>query len=195
MARVPRSITSLSRLIREHPTLTEIFAMSDPSALDALDDRSLAILQAADLEYALERAIRCRMIDLTDTEAKEIFVGDSAPLATFSAKIKIGYALGIYGANTKSELDRMKAIRNVFAHARKPFKFSTPEIKMVCSKLTSAELPARPTEFYEKSKPWPPIDPRDRYIATAATLGGSLLLSMYDPKHGKPADYGLPPLD
>lgn len=80
------------------------------------DDRSAAITAAALTEVAVEKAIKLRLRPLTKTEQRALFDG-TAPLATFSAKIRMGYALGIYGRETRHDLESINAIRNVFAHS------------------------------------------------------------------------------
>jgi DNA-binding MltR family transcriptional regulator len=52
----------------------------------------------------------------------------SGPLATFSAKIKIAQAFGIIPAELAAELDKIKGIRNTFAHTDKAISFETPEV-------------------------------------------------------------------
>ena len=66
------------------------------TAFSEADDRSAAISAAALTELAVEKAIKLRLRRLTKTEQNALFDG-TAPLASFSAKIRMGYALGIYG--------------------------------------------------------------------------------------------------
>jgi len=178
VSRQTKSI-SLSALIREHPTIAEILWMSAPGVRESLDDRSVAILEAAQLERSLESIITHRLIKLDDSEKKELFAGDSAPLATFSAKTKIAYALGMFGKNTKKELDRIRGIRNAFAHSSKPLNFSTKQIETECNNLTRT--------FVGNT----PMTSRDKYIQSASNLSASLLSLKYP----RSEDSDFDPLD
>ena len=80
------------------------------------DDRSAAISAAALTELAVEKAIKIRLRRLTKTEQDGLFDA-TGPLATFSGKIRMGYALNIYGRETRHDLETINAIRNVFAHS------------------------------------------------------------------------------
>jgi DNA-binding MltR family transcriptional regulator len=72
------------------------------------------------------------MVKLTPEEHDQLFIG-TGPLATFSAKIRLGYALGIYGRKTRHDLDVVREIRNAFAHAQKVITFENQEIANLCS--------------------------------------------------------------
>jgi hypothetical protein len=97
-------------------------------------DRAAAVILAALLEDALRDAILSRMVPLTEQKERQIF-GPDSPLGSLSAKIKVGFALGVYGPETRADLDTIRGIRNAFAHARRPIKFDTPEIAAECAKL------------------------------------------------------------
>jgi hypothetical protein len=52
----------------------------------------------------------------------------------------MGYAVGLFGEETKNNVDIIRIMRNVFAHAPSPVKFSTVEIEDACALL---KVPAR----------------------------------------------------
>ena len=56
-------------------------------------------------------------------------------LGTFGAKIKMGHALQLYGDITRADLNCIKDIRNVFAHAKMQLDFSSPEVIDACTQL------------------------------------------------------------
>lgn len=89
-------------------------AMSATS--DTEDDRSAAISAGALVELALEKAIKHRLRRMSKADQSALFDG-TAPLATFSAKCRMGFALGIYGKEVRHDLEAINAIRNVFAHS------------------------------------------------------------------------------
>jgi hypothetical protein len=62
-------------------------------------------------------------------------LGANGPLGSFANEILIGYALNIFGDETKANLDIIRAVRNAFAHAKIPIKFTTPQVKNACTHL------------------------------------------------------------
>jgi topoisomerase IA-like protein len=72
------------------------------------------------------------------SDAQQIAICSTKP--TISAKIRMGYAVGLFGEETKNNVDIIRIMRNVFAHAPSPVKFSTVEIEDACALL---KVPAR----------------------------------------------------
>jgi DNA-binding MltR family transcriptional regulator len=73
-------------------------------------------MAVAGLERSLERAIRSRLRRMKRADYQALFEG-SGPLSTMSGKILMGYALGLYGPQTRHDLEIFNEIRNAFAHA------------------------------------------------------------------------------
>ncbi|MGM4967818.1 MltR family transcriptional regulator [Tardiphaga sp. 1201_B9_N1_1] len=69
-----------------------------------------------------------------DRAVSGLFEGE-APLSSFSAKIKIGYALGLYGKIVRDDLDTIRTVRNAFAHSTVHLDFKTPAVSVVCNRL------------------------------------------------------------
>jgi hypothetical protein len=92
------------------------------------DDRGCAIMGGGLVEHYLTQAIKCRLIDPGAELAGEWFTGTNAPFATFSAKIQLGMAIGIYGPLMHGQLTAIKDIRNVFAHRALPLTFDHPAL-------------------------------------------------------------------
>lgn len=116
---------SLNQLSRERPTSADLqTAMKD---LSTQNPRSAAIVAAAYLEDVVRLTLLTKMVSLSNSEDDSIFTG-SAPLSSFSAKIQMLYALGIIGKKVRHDLDAVREIRNVFAHAKVSFDFDTPLI-------------------------------------------------------------------
>jgi DNA-binding MltR family transcriptional regulator len=65
--------------------------------------------------------------------AKDLF--DKGPLGTFSAKIDLARAMGILDEAAQSDLRAIKAVRNVFAHAENPVRFTSPEVLAKAQRL------------------------------------------------------------
>lgn len=140
MTRRSKAVSSLSGLSRASPDIADALS-ANPWALD---DRSLAIVTGANVEKSLEDQLMLRMTNVSAAELKVLFQSDGAPLGTFSAKIKIGHAFGVFGSSTKNDLEIIRQIRNAFAHARKPITFATTEVSDACRRLqTPNRFPER----------------------------------------------------
>jgi hypothetical protein len=165
MAHSSTKASALNKLVREKPDLNDLLILS--AVRDTLDDRSIAILEGANVEYALEALVLEQMTDLSDTERNALFQSNGA-LATFSAKARVAHALGLIGPNTRREIDRIRSIRNAFAHARKPISFQTEAIRLTCAELTAPSRVERPDgKQYPPGKTWPPDEARWQYIQAA----------------------------
>jgi hypothetical protein len=81
--------------------------MADPNIIDQLrseTDRGVAIVGGSIVEAHLKNAILSRFHPLSNTRRDDLFNG-FGPLATFSAKIEIGSALGLFGQKAREDLD------------------------------------------------------------------------------------------
>ncbi|GAB5506094.1 MAG: hypothetical protein Rhirs2KO_12570 [Rhizobiaceae bacterium] len=160
MSRDRKFVRELKRLTRQNTTLRDVFI---PDPLDVADDRSAAIISSTHLEDNLRRLIRDKFVKLSDSEDNELFAGDRL-LGSFSAKIKFAHALGVIGPETKKDLDVIRHVRNVFAHARRPVKFDFIEIRNAVDHLT---LPERFKETIHYLRIEQPFDtPRLRFVGT-----------------------------
>jgi hypothetical protein len=137
-----------------------------------MEDRSLAIIEAVNLEYAIESAISTQL-NLTKDRMEELFIGENAPISTMSAKIKLAHAIRIFGSNTRSDLDRIRSIRNAFAHAQKLIGFKTPEVAEVCNQIKILSRLPRPPKLSSDAS-WPPTEPRTQYLQASLTIQTAL---------------------
>jgi hypothetical protein len=98
--------------------------------------RGAAIVLTAILEAALEDCMCARLLPdpMSNTHRETLFGGESH-FSSFSAKIDLGYSLGLYGPKTKADLHRIRAIRNQFAHYS-PRSFSHEKVIKHCRDLT-----------------------------------------------------------
>lgn len=133
-------------------------------------DRGTALVGAALLGARLERILRNHFI--TGKSANELLNGGSAPLASFSARIKCCHALGLITDNEKQDIDIIRAIRNAFAHQEHGLSFESSKIAGLCSSLLS-----RLSGSLEETMPY---TPRTRFIY--AVIFNSLQL-WYRPEH------------
>jgi hypothetical protein len=153
---------ALRALSRRGHSLEEIFILHSPAYPHK--DRATALLQCTALEDALLAAILSRFVALSNNDHHDLFEGDN-PLSTFFAKIKLGFALGLYGERTRADLHCIRDIRNAFAHAGGPISFQTPEVIDACSQLR-----ARPEgpEWVENAEM--------QYCGATSQIGMDLLL-------------------
>jgi DNA-binding MltR family transcriptional regulator len=81
------------------------------------------------------------MVGLSKEEGDRLFVG-SAPLSSFSAKIQVAYAIGLIGPKATHDLDRIREIRNAFAHAKVSITFDTDAVANTINGLHFRKLSA-----------------------------------------------------
>lgn len=86
-----------------------------------LDERGLVLTLAAFAEEALGDLLSQFM--LPGKAANALLKGFNAPLGTFSARIKAAFALGLLTTRQQENLERLRQIRNEFAHSWEPITF------------------------------------------------------------------------
>lgn len=98
-------------------------------------DRSYAVLAASLVDAKLEELFYNRL----QTFQTEL-ISNLGPLSTFSARIKLANSLGWIGSIVRSDLDRIRSIRNDFAHSfDHGLSFETDSISDRCKSLKTAE--------------------------------------------------------
>ena len=102
------------------------------------NDRGTAIIGATIIERVFESVLSTHFRQLGSDDYDRIFYGDRAPLGTLSAKSRIAYALNLCTKQVREETDRIREIRNAFAHALRPLDFETQEICNLCAHLRLA---------------------------------------------------------
>jgi DNA-binding MltR family transcriptional regulator len=73
------------------------------------------ILTVAVIDDVLRAALLYNMIKLSREDEKALFTGNGA-LASFSARIRVAYAMGIISRKLRADLDRLRELRNEYAH-------------------------------------------------------------------------------
>jgi hypothetical protein len=97
----------------------------------------------------------------------------------FTVKIRIAYALGVYGPNTRDDIDTIRHIRNLFAHDRGHLTFDDNIVSELCNQLKWID-----------NFPWggivgeKPINARGRYVETIKHLYPFLTVGV-----GRPIKY------
>lgn len=128
---------SLRHITRQRLGKNDISGVS--AELRAMDDRPAAIVAATLVEDALEDYIlKYRMAKLTKAEYEYLFQGNG-PLTRFADKIRIAHTVKLIYRSSARQIQIIKDVRNVFAHARIPVYFDTPEIIDYVNRITEVE--------------------------------------------------------
>ena len=174
MAAVSSLTKRLKKLAAEIPddrTVRDLLQSLEPED-NAFADHAIALIGASVVAKALEVAILSRLISLKEDERKRIFsYDDQGPLSDLAARIKIAYALGIFGRKTRNDLDHVRAVRNAFAHSARLIRFDTPEVAEICARL---HTPTTTTALTSALSRTAGRTPRGQYIETTVTLAGRL---------------------
>jgi hypothetical protein len=137
--------------------------------------RGACLMQTANVETALDTAIT-QFLRLDDDSR---LLEDENFFSSFSRKIELGYALTIYGRQTKSNLNTIRHIRNAFAHAKIPVTFDTPEVAAVCAQLEI--LPILAPRVVRKEPIKPDLTPRLLFDEVANALAHNLIIWALEP--------------
>ena len=89
----------------------------------------------------------------------------AGPLATFAAKIDMGFLLGLYPRELADGFHKMREIRNKFAHEIGLESFEAPAIAGLAASLTFVE-----GRYPHKRK----FTARERYVSSAKYMMGAL---------------------
>lgn len=96
-------------------------------------DRGAALVGAALLDKQLHGLLLSHFLD--KKESLELLEGGSAPLGTFSARIKVTFCLGLITDLEHGELQLIRKIRNEFAHQPHGLTFQNGKISSLCGNL------------------------------------------------------------
>jgi hypothetical protein len=153
--------------------------------IESGSDRAAAIVAAACVEDQLGGALQAGM-ERDESVLREVF-RSSGPLGSFSAKISLGYLLGLYEKDMKKELDTIKEIRNLFAHRREAKGFDSQRTRDLASNLSISQTldiftptPSEPTRTDDLKKGdvvWIALGMRD----ATSRVGGASLLPVLSP--------------
>lgn len=117
------------------------------------DDRGLVLALAAFAEEALGELLKAFMMPSEATA--QLIEGFNAPLGTFSSRIKAAYAIGLITKEQFLDLERLRKIRNEFAHSWKPIDISKPKVAALIDGMTFSRIddhfPNTPSEKLRSS--------------------------------------------
>lgn len=95
----------------------------------------VAISTAAILDRQLELALKRAMRPMSNTLYRRLFVDSIGPLYGFSNKIVMAHSLGIVSKDVYAELEKIKKIRNKFAHSSGFLHFGSEKIAPLPAEL------------------------------------------------------------
>lgn len=122
-----------------------------------LDDRGLVVSLGAFAEEALGVLLAAFLRKNAST--RYLTTGFNAPLGSFSTRIKGCHALGLITDEQFSDLERLRKLRNAFAHTWKSLSLSD---QAIAAHITALSFPASHDEF--------PETPRDKLIQSLSFL-------------------------
>ena len=125
---------ALRKLSRKFPLPPEIDKIMD--SLRQGTDLAVAITATSIVEAHLERLLTTKFIWRKKELAGQIFL-NRGPLSDFHSKILVAEAFGHVTPNMAQELHSLKAIRNVFAHAKVPITF---EHELIAREVASLRM-------------------------------------------------------
>jgi hypothetical protein len=142
-SRQSSTIRTLRDIPREPLDLTEDEdSNSFDIELETSTDRGVAILLAANVERELERLLLMALAPSADDTTVSRLVNRDGALSSFCGNNWLGYANGLYDKAVLDALERIRRIRNVFAHGARHMNFSILEIENECNKFRPIEMPS-----------------------------------------------------
>jgi len=130
----PRSFSSLRKLAGHYPDIQEFMELMIHIVQEE-NDRAAVLASVSLLDGAL-KALLLTKLKIPNNENENYLFGPNTPLRPLSAKIKLGYALNLYGPLTLADLEAIREVRNCFAHSMLRVDFKTQEVINVAKRIT-----------------------------------------------------------
>jgi DNA-binding MltR family transcriptional regulator len=142
-------------------------------------DRGCALVAAAWVDDALAEYVRAVL--RPKQEIADDMLKPGGLLGSFGARINIAYMFGLIEQYEYDDLERIRKIRNEFAHVRENCRFTTQKIKDLCNNLHAAKAFHLGSGLAIRS-------PRQKFLLSVYFLADSLLS---EAKEAKPPDVPL----
>ena len=113
-------------------------------------DRGAALVGAALLDEQLLELLKSYF--LKNKQSKELLEGGTAPLGTFSARIKACYCLGLITDLEHKELQLIRKVRNEFAHHVHGISFKDESIIALCNNFYDRMPDAKEKGIHRNSR-------------------------------------------
>jgi hypothetical protein len=135
----PAYIRNLKSFTRGNLSLTDLPELE--AEMYGGSARATVLMLCAVLETCLTIFLRDRMRPSLNSDDDRRLFDSGGSLRDLSAKTIIGYAFNFFGPETKHDIDLIRLLRNEFAHSRRAFGFSTPQVTEFCTHLRSPDWP------------------------------------------------------
>ena len=158
----------LTRLLEQVPSPEEYQVAWENVRKDG--SRGSVILAGTLVEDSLRALLISRMAPGVEKDGPKDLFGPMKPLSSFSAKIRMGFALGLYGERTFHDLELLRELRNLFAHGKVAIDFNTPGVTWAINQF----------HCHKRGE----TDPRKRFYSVTTLLLSHLILRRKDSKQG-----------
>jgi hypothetical protein len=158
----------LRRLLEQVPTPEEYQAAWENVRKDG--SRASVILAGTLVEDSLRALLISRMAPGVEKDGPKDLFGPMKPLSSFSAKIRMGFALKLYGELTFHDLELLRELRNLFAHGKLAIDLDTPDVRSAINQFHCHSRDER--------------DPRKRFYSVTTLLLSHLILRRKNPNEG-----------
>ena len=101
-------------------------------------DRAAVILACSFFDDILSRLLKAYFVD--GKISRELIYGGNAPLGTFSSRIKCNYALGLLSKEEYDDLNRLRNLRNKFAHEWNYLDLNNDKMSSICRSMDHIRL-------------------------------------------------------
>jgi DNA-binding MltR family transcriptional regulator len=125
---------SLKQLRNKLPDFSEMISHVVEIDIAKQEHWANVLILSTLLDQVLELALSDK-VNGSKQFKKELF-NYSGPLGTFSSRIKIGYAFGLYAEHVYDGMNIVRDIRNTFAHTRHGLSFDNDALVNEVKKLT-----------------------------------------------------------
>lgn len=133
-------------------------------------DYAVAIIAASLVERALHAALLGRFVPLGPKDRNWLFsYREKGPMADLGARSRFGLILGLYGKPTFDDLEKIRKIRNLFAHSPSLRKFSYRPIARECQRFNVNDFVFR-HEAATKHRE----TPQGSYVSACLQIAGRL---------------------
>lgn len=178
---ITKRLKALAKEIPDEPKIRGMLRLIEQRHLGS--DYAVALMGASLIERALDAAILSRFVILDQDGRNRLFdYTHQGPLADFAARSRMGAALGLYGRPTFEDLEKIRNVRNLFAHSASLRKFSEQPIAQACSQFSVLDHVFRHRDDSVCSNE----TPKAAYVSACLQISGRLRARLQDPDETNP---------
>ena len=129
-------IEEMGKILVEKQPMLESFLYNTAKVRQHLmkeSDRGCVILAVSYLESILSDLLKGKLIG-SKKHFKDLF-DFNGPLGSFSGKIKMAYSIGVITEQEKTDINNIRALRNIFAHSHHSITLEDKAPKAIVDKL------------------------------------------------------------